>query len=322
MTALTFDATYLDLPVAAVVANPDQPRKQFDQDAMDELATSIAENGLLQPIVVRPTGAVTAGDGTPTYMIIAGERRWRASKQAGVATIPCRVLAGLDDETSFVLSIMENVNRKDMTVSEEAKAFQQLVNTGRTPADVGKMFGKTPDYVTWRMQILGLSDRHLALVDRGAISTTVAYYASKLSGAGQQLLINKAARGEFRNDSEAVAYAQATEAQENQGFFFEVQELVEKQQTETDVDADTAAAASEFDALLQQLDQITARLAEIVPDGAKPREIAGQLGLNAETLCEYVNDLADRSVATRRVLRKAAAIVQVAQAKTAATVAA
>jgi ParB family chromosome partitioning protein len=313
---LTLEATYADLAIGTVIANPDQPRKAFDPAALTELADSIRSNGLLQPIVVRPIENLVSLDGNaPAHMIIAGERRWRAAQEAGLTTIPCRILGGLDDDKSFVLSVMENVNRADMTVSEEAKAFRTLIGTGRSAAEVAKLFGKTVDYVTWRTAILALSDRHLALVDSGAITTTLAYYAAKLTPAGQQVIINKACRGEFRTDSEAVAFAQATAAQEQQGFFMEVQELVEQQQAQKAAADDGEPVESEFDTLLQTLDAVAARLAELVPDGAKPREIAAALGLDAPTLNDYVSDLADRAVATRRTLRKAAAIVAVAQAK-------
>jgi ParB family chromosome partitioning protein len=313
---IDFEARYADLAIGHIHRNPDQPRKLFDQAALDELAASIKEHGLLQPIVVRVVeNLVDIETGDPAYMIVAGERRWRASQQAGLTHIPCRLLASMDDEAAFVLSVLENVNRENMTPSEEAKAFAQLTATGRDAAEVAKLFGKSTDYVTWRMGILGLADRHLALVDRGALSTTVAYYAAKLTSDGQRIFINKVAKGEFRNDREAVAFAQAMAAAESQEFFMEVQEVVDTQAAQRAATPEAPAEAAEFDALLLQLTEVTERLAALIPDGAKPRDIAAQLGADAPTLVAYVDDLADRSVAARRVLRKAAAIVEVAQAR-------
>jgi ParB family chromosome partitioning protein len=309
---LDFGARYADIDVAHIDRNPGQPRKLFDHAALDELAKSIKENGLLQPIVVREV------EGSSAYMIVAGERRWRAAQQAGLTALPCRVLANMDDDAAYVLSVLENVNRTDMTPSEEAKAFAHLTATGRTPTQVGELFGKTPDYITWRMGILGLADRHLDMVDKGQISTTVAYYAAKLSADGQRIFINKVAKGEFRNDREAVAFAQAMADAESQEFFMEVQDVVDQQAATRANTIEALPEAAEFDALLLQLAQVTEKLAAVVPDGSKPRDVAAQLGADAPTLVEYVDDLADRAVAARRVLRKAAAMVEVAQAKAAA----
>ena len=103
------------LPIERIHRNPGQPRTNFDQNALSELAESIRQHGLLHPVVVRPKD--------DNYEIIAGERRWRASQLAGLTEIQCRVLRGLDDETAFVLSVAENINRRDLDPIDEAKSY-------------------------------------------------------------------------------------------------------------------------------------------------------------------------------------------------------
>jgi len=106
---------FVDLKINEIAPNPDQPRKFFDEAKLKELVGTIKENGLLQPVVVRPI----EGGETP-YMLIAGERRWRACKEAGLEVIPANLIQGADEETAYVLGIAENVGREDMTIMEEA----------------------------------------------------------------------------------------------------------------------------------------------------------------------------------------------------------
>jgi ParB family chromosome partitioning protein len=126
--------TYLDLAIDLIDRHPGQPRKHFDAEALAELAGSIAANGLMQPVTVRPVD--------DRYVIIAGERRWRACQQAGLDTIPVRVIE-IGEEDAFVLSVAENVNRSDMTVLEETEAFAQLVAYGKTHDEIARLFGKS-----------------------------------------------------------------------------------------------------------------------------------------------------------------------------------
>ena len=106
------------LRLTEIEPNKNQPRKNFDKEALEQLATSIRENGVLQPLLVRPLA-------TGNYQIIAGERRWRASKLAGLKTIPA-IIKKLDDQKLYEISLIENLQRQDLNPVEEALGFKKL----------------------------------------------------------------------------------------------------------------------------------------------------------------------------------------------------
>src|SRR5436190_20165258 len=108
------------MPVNRIEPNPDQPRMVFDGEALHELAASIREHGVLQPILVRPLG-------NNQYQLIAGERRWRATREAGLPTIPALV-EEIDDDTALEISIIENLQREDLNPLEEATMFDRMVH--------------------------------------------------------------------------------------------------------------------------------------------------------------------------------------------------
>lgn len=112
-------ASFRELPISSITANRRQPRSRFDEEAMAALTASIRELGVLQPVLVRATGS-------GTYELIAGERRWRASRRAGLSTIPA-IVRTADDTTSLEQAIVENVQREDLNPIDEAAAYQQLI---------------------------------------------------------------------------------------------------------------------------------------------------------------------------------------------------
>jgi ParB family transcriptional regulator, chromosome partitioning protein len=118
-------AHFAEIPTSAVVPNPRQPRTEFDSEALDELANSIREIGVLQPIVVRP--AANGPDGTSTYELIMGERRWRATQQAELPTIPA-IVRETDDSDLLRDALLENLHRSQLNPLEEAAAYQQLLD--------------------------------------------------------------------------------------------------------------------------------------------------------------------------------------------------
>ena len=131
-----------DLPVASIVPNPHQPRVHFDEESLAELAASVREIGVLQPVLVRP-GAV---DGT--YELVAGERRWRAARRAGLAVIPA-IVRTTDDLGSVERALVENLHRQDLTALEEASAYQQLVEDfSLTHEQVASRVGKSRSAIT------------------------------------------------------------------------------------------------------------------------------------------------------------------------------
>ena len=151
-----------EVELALIRANPHQPRKQFDEVALDELAQSIADKGVLQPILLRP-----AGDG---YELIAGERRWRAAQKAQLHRIPALVRE-LDDAATAEVALIENVQRADLNAIEEADAYKQLIiGFGHNQDEVGRLVGKSRSHVANLLRLLDLPEDVRALLLRGDIS--------------------------------------------------------------------------------------------------------------------------------------------------------
>lgn len=151
-----------DLPLAEVRPNPYQPRKNFDEKKLAELAESIKENGVLQPIIVRRS--------VGGYEIIAGERRCRASELAGQSTIPA-IIRQFDESQMMEVAILENLQREDLTPLEEAQAYEMLQkNLGLTQEEVSKKMGKSRPYITNYLRLLTLPQKTKGLLQRGELS--------------------------------------------------------------------------------------------------------------------------------------------------------
>ncbi len=143
--------------------NREQPRKDFDEEALSELAESIAEHGLIQPIVVKPE---TNG----RYSIIAGERRWRACRIAGVYEVPV-VIKEVEAQELMELALIENLQREDLNAVEEALGYRSLIDSfGLTQEQVAKRMGKSRTAVTNALRLLNLTDEELQALRLGAIS--------------------------------------------------------------------------------------------------------------------------------------------------------
>lgn len=143
--------------------NREQPRKNFDEDALSELAESIAEHGLIQPIVVKPT---TNG----RYSIIAGERRWRACRIAGLHEVPV-VIKDVNEQELMELALIENLQREDLNAVEEALGYRSLIDAfSLTQDDVAKRVGKSRVAVTNALRLLNLSEDELEALRNGEIS--------------------------------------------------------------------------------------------------------------------------------------------------------
>ena len=139
-----------EIEVARIRPNPEQPRVQFDEDALDELADSIRERGVLQPILLRPFGE--------DYMIIAGERRWRAAQRARLHAIPA-IVREIDESTTAELALIENIQRQDLNALEEAEGYRQLIRRhGHTQDDVGRIVHKSRSHVANLLRLLDLPE--------------------------------------------------------------------------------------------------------------------------------------------------------------------
>ena len=153
------------LRISDVEPRSDQPRKTFSQESLEQLADSISQFGVLQPIIVRESQLLQG-----TYEIIAGERRWRASKMAGLSEIPAVILDG-DDLKAAQVAVIENVQREDLNAVEEALAYDTLIDRfGLTQDQVAKQVGKSRSAVTNMLRLLDLPDEVLELLKGGNIS--------------------------------------------------------------------------------------------------------------------------------------------------------
>jgi ParB family chromosome partitioning protein len=149
------------LPLTAIRPNPQQPRRRFSEESLAELAASIREKGLLQPLVVRPKG-----DG---YELVAGERRYRAAILAGLTEVPALV-RDLTDQEALELALVENLQREDLTPLEEARGYQALLGMGLTQEEVAKRVGKARSTVANALRLLQLPEEVLAALEDGRIT--------------------------------------------------------------------------------------------------------------------------------------------------------
>ena len=162
-TADAGQGSIITVRLSQVEPNSSQPRRQFDEAALQELADSIAEHGVLQPIVVRP---LESGG----YQIIAGERRWRASRLAGLTEVPV-IVREADDKVTMELALIENLQREDLNVLEEAEGYRALMDLyGLTQEEAAKRLGKSRPVVANTLRILTLPQPVLALLREGKLT--------------------------------------------------------------------------------------------------------------------------------------------------------
>ena len=169
--------------ISDIQKNPYQPRKEFSKEKIEELAQSIKENGLIQPIIVRQSPVIG-------YEILAGERRYRASIAAGLTEVPV-IIKKLSDQDMMVHSIIENLQREDLNPIEEAKAYQSLIDKGYTHADIAEKMGKSRPYITNLVRLLTLPDFILKEVETGKLSQAHARLLIQLPLKEQKNLLNR-----------------------------------------------------------------------------------------------------------------------------------
>jgi ParB/RepB/Spo0J family partition protein len=179
------------VPLDHIEQNPEQPRLAMNQEALDELAASIREHGVLQPILVRPVGP-------NTYQLIAGERRWRASKQAGLATIPA-LIEEIDDDTALEISIIENLQREDISPLDEAAMFDRMVSEhGYSIRKLADKLGKDKGYVENRLRLADAPEEVRELVSLRKDTLSHAYELMKVQDPKRRRrLVDQVARGDL-----------------------------------------------------------------------------------------------------------------------------
>jgi ParB family transcriptional regulator, chromosome partitioning protein len=150
------------LPVASIDPFPGQPRRHFDDAALDELAASISARGVLQPILVRSIGG--------RYQIVAGERRWRAAQRAHIHEVPV-IIRDFNDIETFEISLLENIQRQDLNAIEEAEAYRRLIGEfGHTQEALGRLVHKSRSHIANLMRLLDLPERVRNMVASGHLS--------------------------------------------------------------------------------------------------------------------------------------------------------
>lgn len=168
----------LELPIQSILPNPNQPRKVFSEPELNELAQSIAQLGVIQPLSVRHTGG--------RWELIAGERRLRAAKLAGLATVPC-VEVTADDSTSSLIALVENLQRKDLDFWEEAQALRRLIDTYQlSQEEAAAKVGKSQSAVANKLRLLKLPDDVLESLRQGGFSERHARALLRLDSPEQQ----------------------------------------------------------------------------------------------------------------------------------------
>ena len=170
------------IPVDEIRPNPYQPRKVFNDEALKELSSSIKQHGVFTPILVKKS--------IQGYDLIAGERRLRASKLAGLKDIPA-IIVDFNDQEMMEIALLENIQREDLNVIEEAKAYQSLIDKGYTHADIAEKMGKSRPYITNLVRLLTLPDFILTEVETGKLSQAHARLLIQLPLKEQKNLLNR-----------------------------------------------------------------------------------------------------------------------------------
>ena len=173
-----------NLPIAYLKPNPFQPRHRFDTNSLEELAASIQENGILQPLVVRKAAG-------KDYEIVAGERRWRAAQRLGMSEIPA-IVREFDDEQMIELALIENLQRDDLNPLDEARAYRQLIEEfGLTQENVAQKVGKSRVAVTNSLRLLRLPGKILGWIEEGLISAGHARALLTLDNESLQVALSR-----------------------------------------------------------------------------------------------------------------------------------
>lgn len=194
-----------EIPIELIHRNPDQPRRRFAEAEIAELADSIREKGVLQPVLVRPAPGI-AGE----YQLVAGERRWRAAQQAGLRAMPA-LIRELDDKQVLEIAIVENVQREDLGPIEESLSYRALIDRfGRTQEEVAQVVGKSRPHVANALRLLNLPAEVQTLLADGQLT---AGHARALIGSVNPLALAQEviARGLNVRDTEALVKRGAPE---------------------------------------------------------------------------------------------------------------
>lgn len=239
------------LKIMDIEPNRDQPRKIFDEDALAELADSIAKHGVIQPLLVRPMP-----DGS--YQLVAGERRWRASRMAGLTEVPV-VIKELSDDEAMALALIENLQREDLNAIEEAQGIKALMDTlSLTQDEAAERVGKSRPAVANALRLLKLPDSVIALVSDG-----------KLSPGHARALLS------FKDEQDIIETADLII--EKGLTVRDVEKLVKKRNKEPKAEKPAARRASYYDEVELALTDFLGRKVKV---GTKPGKESGVLEID------------------------------------------
>ncbi len=239
------------LKIMDIEPNRDQPRKIFDEDALAELADSIAKHGVIQPLLVRPMP-----DGS--YQLVAGERRWRASRMAGLTEVPV-VIKELSDDEAMALALIENLQREDLNAIEEAQGIKALMDTlSLTQDEAAERVGKSRPAVANALRLLKLPDSVIALVSDG-----------KLSPGHARALLG------FKDEQDIIETADLII--EKELTVRDVEKLVKKRNKEPKAEKPAARRASYYDEVELALTDFLGRKVKV---GTKPGKESGVLEID------------------------------------------
>ena len=192
----------LEIPVEKIVPNPNQPRVTFDDDTIAELAQSISQVGLIQPLVVRRSGS--------GYELVAGERRLRACKSLGMETVTCIVEDSMQEESSAMVALIENLQREDLHYMEEAAAIAKLIAVyGLSQEQAAERLGKSQSAVANKLRLLRLSPACVALLREGGLSERHARALLRLSDENERLAALRVIVERGCNVAQAEAYIES-----------------------------------------------------------------------------------------------------------------
>jgi len=267
------------LPLDVIVPNPDQPRRHFDGAALEELAESIRAVGVLEPIIVNEVlvtqhGRLSGQDWEVTrYQIIAGERRYRAAKLAGLEKIPAIVREGIGADEAFVLSLVENCIREDMNPLEEAEGFGRLVEAGLDVETISTRTGKKAASIRSRLALLRLAPPIRDLVRTGQMDAYDGGCLSRLSSEGQFRVVRAMRDGAITRPADVARLAGAIYTQEAQPEMFSIEEAPAVEPKAQQAKRETR---EELGRVLVALDRAAVALADL------PTESAEEIALLAE----------------------------------------
>ena len=195
----------VEVPLAKIVPNPNQPRRDFDEEKLDELADSIKKNGLIQPIVVRKHGI--------GYEIIAGERRYQASKRAGLERVPV-IVKDVDDAEMYRLALIENIQRDDLNPIEEAKGYKTLIamNGVKSLGDLSELVSKSRSSISNIIRLLKLPEEVQDMVSDGRLTYATARAILAIDGEERQLALARKAVEKGMATSEVEDYVKTVKA--------------------------------------------------------------------------------------------------------------